>query len=424
MRKDKKLNRFVHASCVRLQQAVIDRYKDISMTRPLVARADQDQIKDVSAVRSPGAQVGQESIPDAVAPAATTLPHGLADSSLSDYAKEWDKYVQFAARRGDAIPGRDIKWDMDLVWEYLQFRATTCKPETVKQVLTKLSHFGMRFKFVLATSKFDGDAYAYRSMTKMKRQLAIDARATAKEAGTVYEPVDRCTPVAKKGVSMVLSAFRMTSEVRFNELLREDRHHVAGLVMQHTGGMRFGGVGARNYTTDSFIIDASGTFRLVTDWGRYPGQYTIEFSASPRFEAMWYHIFAPCGDLIDTYPAATILHWHFRRLQRDGERQIFAPVAGELCSRDDRQAWIRAVLSDALPVLERDAQHAVTDVTPHSFRAGLAGDLFREGVSLQRIASICRWHTPRVVRMYAERPSLSASRLTDGFRPIERISDC
>ena len=419
MRKDKTLNRFVHVSCVQLQQVVVDRDEGV---QPLVTHVNQDHIKDVSAVQPAGAQAGQEATSDAGAPTATALPHGLADSSLGDYAKEWDKYVQFAAQRGSVIPGRDIKWDMDLVWEYLQFRATTCKPETVKQVLTKLAHFGTRFKFVLATSKADGDAYVYRSLTKMKRQLAIDARASAKEAGTVYEPVDRCVPVAKRDVSMVLSAFRLTGEPRFNELLRVDRHHVAALVMQHTGGMRFGGFGARCYTMDSFLIDAGGTFRLVTDWGRYPGQYTIEFAASPRFEAMWYHIFAPCGDLIDTYPAATILHWHFRRLQRDGERQVFAPVLGEICSRDDRQAWIRTALWDALPLLEREAHNAVADVTPHSFRAGLAGDLFRAGVSLQRIASICRWHTPRVVRMYAERPALAASRLTDGFRLIERVS--
>ena len=431
MRKDKELKRFVHASCVQTMKAAVERsqgsgmrsnlerVKDASAVRPAeahVGEATTDRVKDIAAAQPGAGPFGVSNSPSA-------LPHGLAENSLGDYSKEWNKYVQFALRRCSAVPGRDIKWDMQLVWEYLQFRATTCKPETIKQVLTKLAHFGARSNFVLATSKFDGDAGSYRAVTKMKRQLAIDARATAKAAGVAYEPVDRCTPVGHKGVSMILSAFALTGEVNFNAMLRKDRHHVAGLVMQHTGGLRFGGFGARNYTIDSFVVDASGTIRLVTDWGRYPGQYTIEFSASPRFEAMWYHVFAPCGDLVDTYPAATIMHWHFRRLQRDAERQVFAPVSGEICSRDDRQAWIRAALSDALPLLEREARDAVNDVTPHSFRAGLAGDLFRAGVSLQRIASICRWRTPRVVRMYAERPSLSACRLTDGFRLIERISD-
>ena len=80
--------------------------------------------------------------------------------------------------------------------------------------------------------------------------------------------------------------------------------------MQHTGGMRFGGLRTMHYTTESFTVDSTGTLRLVTDWSRYSGrrQFAIEFPASPRFEAMWYHVYAPSGDLIDTYPAATILH--------------------------------------------------------------------------------------------------------------------
>lgn len=193
--------------------------------------------------------------------------------------------------------------------------------------------------------------------------------------------------------------------------------------MQHTGGMRFGGFKARNWGLNAFVIDAVGSIRLVTDYSRYPGvrQFAIEFAASPRFEEMWYKIYAPCGDMVDSYPAATVLHWHFRRLQRDGEQLVFAPVRGELCSRDDREAWIRQTLLAALPIEEREARAAVENVSPHSFRARLAGDLFRAGVSLQRIASICRWHVPRVVRMYAERPCLSASRLTEGFRLIQHL---
>ena len=127
------------------------------------------------------------------------------------------------------------------------------------------------------------------------------------------------------------------------------------------------------------------------------------------------------GDLIDTYPAATIMHWHFRQLQRAGEQFIFAPVAGAVCTRDERQNWIREVLSAALPIVEKEARALVDQVTPHSFRAGLAGDLFREGVALQRIASICRWNTPRVVRLYAERACLSMFRETLCFRIVRRL---
>ena len=401
MVKDMKLKRFVHASCARVMQRVVDRFKDIAEKQENAPEGEAEQEQEGAG-------------------AAPTLPHGLSASSLKDYSKEWRRYLQFAGLRRTVIPGRDIRWDMDLVWEYLQFRSTTCKPETIKQVVTKLAHFGARHKFVLATSKFDGDACMYRSVSKMKKQLAIDARAAAAEAGTAYEPVDRCTPIGNRGVNMILSAFALTCEEQFNKLSRRDRHHVAASIMQHTGGMRFGSFGARNYTTDSFIADAAATLHLITDWSRYQReQFAIEFSTSPRFEAMWYKIFAPNGDMIETYPAATVLHWHLRRLRRDGERHIFAPVAGETCSRDDRQKWLRDVLFAALPISEREARIAVEDVTPHSFRAGLAGDLFRAGVSLQRISSVCRWFS-RVVRTYAERPCMSSRRLTNGFRLIER----
>ena len=352
------------------------------------------------------------------------LPHGLADSSLKDYSREWSYYVQFASQVHDIVPGRDCEWDLALVWEYLQFRAQRCKPETAKAILTKLAHFGARYNYVLATSKFDGDAYTYRCLNKMKRQLVINARKSAAEAGVPYVPVDRCTPVGRRGVSMLLSAFAVTSERAFNALSRADRHHIAVAMMQHTGGMRFGGFTVRNYALDSFLIDGMhGSIRLVTDWARYSGrrQFYIEFPASPRFEAMWYNVYAPNGDLLDTYPAATLLHWHFRRLRRDGERHVFAPVPGETCSRDERQTWIREALLAALPVPEREARVAVDDVTPHSFRPGVAGDLHRDGVAIQRIGAVCRWNTQRVVLIYAERPCLSSFRLTNGFRLIQRF---
>ena len=246
MRKDAKLKKFVHFSCARARQAVVDRDKDASASGRTgqVGRTVGDQFKDVSASGRTG-HVGRtvsDQFKDVSATGPSgqlqdppTLPHGLAQSSLADYSKEWSKYIAFAARTGDVIPGRDVEWDLDLVWEYLQFRARTCKPETIKQVLTKLGHFGARHKFIFATSKFDGDAYAYRSVGKMKKQLAINARDAAKDAGVAYEPVDRCTPVGKKAVvSMMLSGFALTSEERFNALSREDRHHVAGSVMQHT----------------------------------------------------------------------------------------------------------------------------------------------------------------------------------------------
>ena len=70
------------------------------------------------------------------------------------------------------------------------------------------------------------------------------------------------------------------------------------------------------------------------------------------------------------------------------------------------------------PMRECQARALVAEVTPHSFRAGLAGDLLREGASFQTIGSVCRWNSMYDIRMYAERPCLSMSRSTEVFRLI------
>ena len=64
------------------------------------------------------------------------------------------------------------------------------------------------------------------------------------------------------------------------------------------------------------------------------------------------------------------------------------------------------------------ARALVADVSPHSFWSGLAGDLHREGASLQTIGSICRWNSLAAIRIYAERPYMSMSRTTDKFHII------
>ena len=97
---------------------------------------------------------------------------------------------------------------------------------------------------------------------------------------------------------------------------------------------------------------------------------------------------------------------------------MFAPSATELTTRADRQAWLRQALLRALPAEEVRARAMVQFVTPHSFRPGLAGDMLEDGMSLDGIATECRWHGRRIVRIYAERDSLSSARRTDGFRRI------
>lgn len=388
--RDATLGQFVHENCAKVQQPVVAR-------AARQARQDRDECSG--------------------------LPHGLADRSLESYQAEWDRYVSFAGDRCIKVPGGAAPWDMELLWEYLCFRSKTCKPATIKQVLTKLAHFGAINGFILANSKFDGAPTTHKAIHRMLQQLKLNARAVAAASGQSYAPVDRCTPVGVRGVSMLLSSFQVTNRQQFLRLRRQDRHNLAAAVMQHTGAMRFGQFGDRDYSITSFLTDAMDrSLRLVTDWSRYAGrrQFSIEFASSPQFASMWYKVRAPNGDLIATYSAATLLNWHFDQLRQAGETRVFAPTPGTAVTRDARQRWLRSALLDALPLEETEARKLVAQVSPHSFRSGLSGDLYREGVALQRIGSICRWNSMRVVRLYAERPCLSMSLLTMNFRLISR----
>ena len=85
---------------------------------------------------------------------------------------------------------------------------------------------------------------------------------------------------------------------------------------------------------------------------------------------------------------------------------MFAPYSNGESTRSNRQAWLRNALLAAIPAKEARARAMVAEVTPHSFRPGLAGDLLEQNMSLAAIAVQCRWQGVRNVRMYAERLSL------------------
>ena len=349
------------------------------------------------------------------------LPHGLSKKTLQDYSVEWSRYVEFASETRDEIPGRDVDWDMQLLWNYMQRRSSTCKPTTIVQITTKLRHFGVRHGFVLATSKSDAKPKDYSAIRNMKRELSIQARARAKENGIQHAEVERCTPIGKRGVDMLLSSFEVIDESAFLRLNRVDRHNLATAVMQHTGGMRFGQLFERDYVVESFVQDArDASMRLITDYSRYSGrrQFCIEFEAAPRYASMWYHVRGVDGEIKAAYPAATLMRWHFNDLRARGERHVYRPVRGAGMSREARQRWLREALLAALPADEHRARSLIDKVSPHSFRAGIAGDLFREGIALPSIGSVCRWNSASDIRMYAERPCMSMSRSSDKFRVV------
>ena len=387
---DKQQRAYVHRSCA-------------AALRPVVAAAAANARTD-----------------NATAPAGmrAKAPPGLRAKSLASYRKEWHRYCDWVESRLSAVPGRDVPWDVDVLYNYMLMRSETCAPSTLTSCFTQLAHFGVDFGFILPNSKHDGgDPVLRKGVQRIKKQLNIDYADKAAQRGETIT-VHHCTALGNGAVSLILSTLQVRSESAFNQLSRVDRFNVAISPLMHTAGMRFGHFLYRSYSVHSFVRGRGGSFHLVTDWSRFQEgtKFCLQFPAAPRYQCQRYVVAGVRGAPNVTVTAAEVMRWHFARLHRDGEASVFAPVRGERPKYEDRKQWLRATLRAALPTSEVAALALVDDVSPHSFRSGAASDLLREGVSIQMIASICRWHAVKAIRLYAERPTLSMSRSTNGFR--------
>ena len=335
-------------------------------------------------------------------------------------------YIRFAGRlcSHDEIPGRDVRWNPSVLWRYMLFRFEKCKPTTVFSCLSALAHFGHHCRFVLPTKKDDGNALLHRDIACMKREISILHRQSAGEEGSTYG-VKQSTPMGRSEVELLLAAFEVFGERTFLRLSRQNRHHIVACALQHGCAMRFGHFLYRKYTIGSFVLGADGVFRLVTDWHRYEGQrrYCLQFASSPRWDCLSYGVRRADGSVAARLTAADLLAWHFRQLRRVDEYIVFAPRKGVTPSRQLRQRWLRSAVLAALPLGDHAARVAAELITPHAFRAGLAGDLNELDVQWQTIALWCRWHSMRAMRMYASRPALQASRVSRGFRVIHPFWD-
>ena len=179
---------------------------------------------------------------------------------------------------------------MSLLWQFMQYRAGSCKPQTVISNVSALAHFGWRCNQVLATSKYDGDALMYKQISAMRKQLKLNYRSLHGDMTTTYGP-DRCCPIDNKSVALILQALRIFDCRRFRSLSRYTRHHIFGLVVRHSHGMRFGHFPARMYTRQMFQWShVEKAFTLMTDWHRYSGRhrYVLVFRLRPELRCRVY----------------------------------------------------------------------------------------------------------------------------------------
>ena len=334
------------------------------------------------------------------------LPAGVKQKTYDTYVEEWRHYVRFAERlwSAEVVPGRDEEWNAFLLWKYMVHRSGKCKPTTVFSAVSALAFIGAMRGFVLPTQKWDCNPLFYRQLKNMKREISLRYRIEHPQDGATFD-VKRSTPFGAQSVSLLLSYFQIVDEESFLRLPRYHRHHMVMSMMQHTCGMRFGHFLWRDYRVSSFSKDLHGTYRLVTDWHRYSGQrsYCLEFAQTPRWPCLRYAVFDAAGVHVASLVTAQVMRWHFDQLESVGESTVFAPELGRPLSRARRKSWLQASLLAALHPGEGVVRELVALVSPHAFRAGLAGDLLRAGVAPQTIAIWCRWWSMRAMRLYADR---------------------
>ena len=307
--------------------------------------------------------------------------------------------MAFASERRDVVPGRDAPWEAGLLWAYLQLLARTCKPSTIVSRLSMLAYHGSRCGHILPVSKNEQPSLLYKDIVRMRKQLKLDA---AEKISPDKRPPVSKVGLANTSIVAILSAHGVSDAESFQRLSDIDRQYVATAVMQHTAGLSFGHFVHRHYKPKDFSRHSDGSWSLRTTWGRYAGvQYlTIRFPSQPTWDCMRYDV----GEVSIT--AADIITWYFETLPSDA--RIFVPRGHDVEGRLDYQAWIRKTLRTAWPQCSHTVATGIKAATPHSFRAGFAADLQKEGATLRQLKLLGRWKSERAVVTYTTRVALAA----------------
>ena len=80
---------------------------------------------------------------------------------------------------------------------------------------------------------------------------------------------------------------------------------------------------------------------------------------------------------------------------------MFSPTGVKCPTQAEFQAWLRLSFKTLLQGPRAEVQALVNAITPHSFRAGLASDLEREGVPRRVIMKRGRWNSAKAMEQYA-----------------------
>ena len=218
----------------------------------------------------------------------------------------------------------------------------------------------------------------------MRRELARRAILHKKRTNVSVAP-SRALAVGAVGLGCLLDAYSVSDETSFDELPVEARDFLVASALAHSGCMRFGHFSHNDkpYRCRDFKTASGASWRLRSSWSKY------EISATMQGTAAYSILFSPKGPAYgsSTITAAALLSWHMKgRAQSD---MLFRTAGSNgLLSRSRFQAWLRLSFAAALPLMSKTQ---VGLLSPHSFRAGRASDLWRSKASAEMIKRAGRW---------------------------------
>ena len=328
------------------------------------------------------------------------IGYGLEEKTANKYKKEWKMYLKFASMSGARlIPGRDKQWSIKVVKKYLEWRSKSNNVRSLSQIKCMLKHCGLCYNFLLPTAKGEGQSRLRLQLSMITKDAGKKAKKKMALVGESTAP-RRSLALGKVAVSLLFSAYNAVSKNTFARLSREVRHNLAMSVCMHTGCMRFELVRQLRKRGSFRWSEPDQCWRLASDWHkmrRRMDTYTVEFPTFPTFASMSYKVYASDGSVRRSFTAAQVLQWHMEGEKSKQARDLFAP---EDESSSSFQKWLRASFKALLAEDAKEVIALVDAITPHSFRAGIAGDLDRENVPRARIKKVGRWESDRAMEQY------------------------
>ena len=321
---------------------------------------------------------------------------------MTKYVDEWNLYVSFARKKfGRRVPGRDRAWRMDAVAQYLQWRSRRCNARTLEQVKSKIKHCGICYGYLLPTAKTEGPALQRLQLAMIskaiRKRLARALRAAGKPTGP-----KRSLALGRVAMGLLFSAYGATTFRGFAALPDAVAGWLTVCAAMGTGCMRFFLVKELWQLGCLRWSGVDSTFRFAADWRKMKegGPYTVPFPASPQYAAMYYPAYSAGGAVVGSFTAADVLGWRVKQVGSARASRLFSPPGADAPRRSDLQCFMRWSFRSLLTMDRGELEALVEAMTPHGWRAGVAGDMHREGVRPKLIMRTGRWRSKRAMEQY------------------------